>query len=42
MALITADLLNEDCSDISDWTNNDYGNGISEVDQLDNSSLILA
>jgi hypothetical protein len=31
MALITADILNEDCSDISDWTDNDNVNGVSEV-----------
>ncbi|MFA5340718.1 MAG: hypothetical protein WC332_02970 [Clostridia bacterium] len=31
MALITADILNEDCSDISDWTDGDSGTGVSEV-----------
>jgi len=26
------DILNEDCSDISDWTDNDAGNSVSEVE----------
>lgn len=28
---LTADILDEDCSDISDWTNGDSGSGVSEV-----------
>lgn len=28
---LTADLLNEDCSDISDWTKDDNGTAVSEV-----------
>lgn len=29
---LTADLLDEDCSDISDWTDDDTNNGVSEAD----------
>lgn len=28
---ITADILNDDCSDLSSWTDNDTGTGVSEV-----------
>ena len=31
MSKITTDLLNESCTDISDWTDGDSGDGVSEV-----------